>query len=176
MIPWGGSCIQPTQTGQLYTRLRPHVDTADPRTSYQTWKLPGQILQQRMKYRMNVLSIRYLFPKLCGKRKTTITYGIWPNKPGGFFLLLLENCWGGGVKTQSMMLYLLLLTTTASTVTVTPVARPVTVSAAEVPRRRPISLPVVRVRVEISPAPLVGAPSRSFGWRLVLLATTRFIL
>ena len=28
------------QTGQPYTRLHPHVDTADPRTSYQTWKLP----------------------------------------------------------------------------------------------------------------------------------------
>ena len=28
------------QTGQLYTRPHPHVDTADPRTSYQTWKLP----------------------------------------------------------------------------------------------------------------------------------------
>ena len=46
------------------------------------------------------------------------------------------------------------------------VARPVTMSVVEHPRKRPITLPVVRVRVEVSPAPLVGAPSRSFvGWR-----------
>ena len=71
-----------------------------------------------------------------------------------------------------MRLYLLLLTTTTSTVTVIPIARLVTVSAAEVSRRRSIILPVVRVRV-VSPAPLVGAPSRSFGGWLVLTATTR---
>ena len=74
-----------------------------------------------------------------------------------------------------MRLYLLLLTTTTSTVTVIPIARLVTVLAAEVPRRRSISLPVVRVRV-VSLAPLVGALSRSFGGRLVLMATTRFRL
>ena len=46
------------------------------------------------------------------------------------------------------------------------VARPVTMSVVEHPRKRPIILPVVRVRVEVSPALLVGAPSRSFvGWR-----------
>ena len=46
------------------------------------------------------------------------------------------------------------------------VARPVTMSVVEHPRKRPIALPVVRVRVEVSPALLVGAPSRSFvGWR-----------
>ena len=69
------------------------------------------------------------------------------------------------------MLYLLLLTTTTSTVMVIPVARPITVSASEVSWRRSISLPVERVRVETSPAPLVGAPSRSFWWRRVLTAT-----
>ena len=46
------------------------------------------------------------------------------------------------------------------------VARPVTMSVVEHPRKRPITLPVVRVRVEVSPALFVGAPSRSFvGWR-----------
>ena len=46
------------------------------------------------------------------------------------------------------------------------VAQPVTMSVGEHPRRRPITLPVVRVRVEVSPVPLVGAPSRAFvGWR-----------
>ena len=41
-------------------------------------------------------------------------------------------------------------------------ARPGTMSVVEHPRKRPITLPVIRVRVEVSPALLVGAPSRSF--------------
>ena len=79
---------------------------------------------------------------------------------------------GGIKKPKSWGIYLLLFTTTTSTVIVIPIARLVTVSAAEVSRRRSITLPVVRVRV-VSPAPLVGAPSRSFGGWLVLTATTR---
>ena len=49
------------------------------------------------------------------------------------------------------------------------VARPVTMSVVEHPRKRPITLPVVRVRVEVSPALLVRTPSRSFvGWEVGL--------
>ena len=77
----------------------------------------------------------------------------------------LRNCWGG-VKTLSMMLILTPIDDHNLYSNGHTVARPVTMSVVEHPRKRPITLPVVRVRVEVSPALLVGAPSRSFvGWR-----------
>ena len=79
------------------------------------------------------------------KRKIAITYGICPKKPGGIFLAFTD---GGNDKNPDREA-LLLLTTATSTVMVIPVARPITVSAAELSRRRSISLPVVRVRVEM---------------------------
>ena len=75
------------------------------------------------------------------KGKFAITYGIWPKKPGGFFLLLQM---GGDIKNPDHEA-LLLLTTTTSTVMIIPVARPITALAAELSRRRSISLPVERV-------------------------------
>ena len=78
----------------------------------------------------------------------------------------LRNCWGGGVKTLSMMLILTPIDNHSLYSNRHTVAQPVTMSVAEHPRRRPITLPVVPVRVEVSLAPFVGAPSRSFiGWR-----------
>ena len=51
------------------------------------------------------------------------------------------------------------------------VARPVTMSVVEHPRKRPITLPVVQVRVEVSPVLLVRTPSRSFvGWEVGLVS------
>ena len=95
-----------------------------------------------------------------------MAYG--PKNQEDFFLLLLM----GGMLKNPDHEALLLLTTTTSTVMVIPVARPITVSASEVSWRRSISLPVERVRAETSPAPPIGAPSRSFWWRRVLTATS----
>ena len=87
-------------------------------------------------------------------------------------LLNQEDFWlsreidGRGVETQSMMLMLAPIDDHNLYSNGHTVARPVTMSVVEHPRKRPITLPVVRVRVEVSPALLVGAPSRSFvGWR-----------
>ena len=85
------------------------------------------------------------------KNITTITYGIWLIEPGGF-LARLVRVMEEELKPKAWCWCLLLLTITTSTVMV---VRPVTMSVVEHPRKRPISLPVVRVRVEVSPALLV---------------------
>ena len=71
-----------------------------------------------------------------------------------------------GVETQSMMLRLAPIDDHNLYSNGHTVVRPDTMSVVGHPRKRPITLPVVQVRVEVSPALLVGAPSRSFvGWR-----------
>ena len=76
-------------------------------------------------------------------------------------LLNQEDFWlsceidGGRVKTQSMMLILAPIDDHNLYSNGHTVARPVTMSVVEHPRKRPISLPVVRVRVEVSPALLI---------------------
>ena len=70
-------------------------------------------------------------------------------------LLIQEDFWlsceidGGRVKTQSMMLILAPIDDHNLYSNGRTVARPVTVSVVEHPRKRPISLPVVRIRVSI---------------------------
>ena len=83
-------------------------------------------------------------------------------------LLDQEDFWlsceidGRGVETQSMILVLAPIEDHNLYSNGHTVVRPVTMSVVEHPRKRP----VVRVRVEVSPALLVGAPSRTFvGWR-----------
>ena len=80
-----------------------------------------------------------------------MAYG--PINQEDFFFTFAANYWGRGDKNQ-IMSCLLLLTTAPTTVTVIPVARPITVRAPEHPwrRRRSISLPVVRVGVGMSPS------------------------
>ena len=85
------------------------------------------------------------------KNITTITYGIWLIEPGGF-LARLVRVMEEELKPKAWCWCLLLLTITTSTVMV---VRPVTMSVVGRPRKRPISLPVVRVRVEVSPALLI---------------------
>ena len=76
-------------------------------------------------------------------------------------LLNQEDFWlsreidGRGVETQSMMLMLAPIDDHNLYSNGHTVAQPVTMSVVEHPRKRPITLPVVRVRVEVSPALLV---------------------
>ena len=168
---WGGLCIQPTDRSAIHTAAStrrysrptnqlPNVETARARSYSNEWSTGW------VSWASGTCSLDY-----AEKENNNYLWHMAQNTRR-IFLTFTENCRGGLKKPKSWGIYLLLFTTTTSTVIVIPIARLVTVSAAEVSRRRSITLPVVRVRV--SPAPLVGAPSRSFGGRLVLFATTRF--
>ena len=104
MIPWGGSCIQPTDRSAIHTAAstrrhsRPtnqllNLETARARSYSQTSEEQDECLEHPAPITL------YYAEKI---DKFEITYGIRPKKPGGFFLTFTG---GGDDKTLVMKHY-----------------------------------------------------------------------